>query len=179
MPQASRTRPRMKVSWGSRLKDRVGGFAMRWIALVLTAAVFAAQPATAGDKDQAGKKDTAAIERAFKEYGDFAVGGVWTIPGEKGGGRDFRVEWILGKSFLLTTETWGDHGSVSISGIDPATGLWKDWGFTSRGAAGTAIVERVGPGSWSFREELREKGVKGPDGYTLTKVAGDKIHVEG
>jgi hypothetical protein len=136
-------------------------------------------PLGSAEKEQAAEKEMTATEKAFKEYADLAVGGVWTTPDDKGGTRDFRSEWILGKTFLLTTATAGDDGSLSIQGIDPATGQWKQWGFDSLGGVGTVVVKRAGPGVWSFREEIRRRGgTLTTNRYTITKLGDDQSRAE-
>jgi hypothetical protein len=102
--------------------------------------------------------------KALKDFGDLAVGGVWTTTDRHGNKLEDRWEWILNTSFLkLTSKSGNKTTSLSLGGIDPATGRVTFWTFDDEG--------RVYKGIDTLDGESRAEG-QGPKGrYSLrTKV---------
>src|SRR5262249_24409936 len=72
---------------------------MRLLAVILVAGFAAGLYAAGGAKEE---KEVKPAE-AFKEWGDYFVGGVWTTTNAKGNKEMIRWEWILDKSFIRLT----------------------------------------------------------------------------
>ncbi|MET0224307.1 MAG: hypothetical protein ABW346_08020, partial [Terrimicrobium sp.] len=89
---------------------------MRLLAVTLVAGLVAGL--CAGSDDTAGNKDLKPTQ-AFKEWGDYFVGGVWTTTNARGKKEDIRWEWILDKSFIRLTWKIGEESREEIHGIDP------------------------------------------------------------
>jgi hypothetical protein len=88
---------------------------------------------------------------AFREWGDYMVGGVWTTTNAKGSKEEVRFERILDKSFIRGTWKSGDETREDVYGIDHATGRWTFWGFGSKGEVYTGVAESEKPGEWTYR----------------------------
>jgi hypothetical protein len=126
----------------------------------------------AGIDENAGTKDLKSAQ-AFKEWGDYFVGGVWTTTNARGKKEETRFEWILDKSFIRLTWNLGEESREEIHGIDPATGRWTLWGFDSKGRVYKGAGESTKPGEWNYRTSgqskdgplsIKHKDVKlGPD----------------
>jgi hypothetical protein len=130
---------------------------MRLLAATLVAGL--AVGLCAGGDDKAGKKDLKPAQ-AFKEWGDYFVGGVWTTTDARGKKEEVRFEWILDKSFIRLTWKIGEESREEIHGIDPATGQWTIWGFDSKGRAYKGVGESAKAGEWSYR--VSGQGKDGP-----------------
>src|SRR5262245_1244799 len=105
---------------------------MKLLAMILIVGLAAGL--CAGADETAGMKDLKSAQ-AFKEWGDYFVGGVWTTTNSRGKKEETRFEWILDKSFVRLTWKIGEDSREEIHGIDPATGQWTLWGFDSKGRA--------------------------------------------
>ena len=130
---------------------------MRLVAVTLVAGLAAGLCAVGDDK--AGNKDLKPSQ-AFKEWGDYFVGGVWTTTNARGEKEKIRWEWILDKSFIRLTWKIGEESREEIHGIDPATGQWTIWGFDSKGRAYKGIGESAKAGEWSY--QVSGQGKDGP-----------------
>jgi hypothetical protein len=117
-------------------------------------------------------------EKAFREYGDFFVGGVWTSTDSKGTKLEARWEWLLDKSFLQLTWSNSDETLHEINGIDPATGRWTVWGFDNKGVIYEGVTESAKAGEWTYR--LSGRGKAGPLSWKTkeVKLGADKTRLE-
>ena len=131
---------------------------MRLLAATLLAGLVAAG-LCAGGEDTAGEKDLKP-EQAFKEWGDYFVGGVWTTTNARGETEEMRCEWILDKSFIRLTWKIGDVSREEIHGIDPAIGRWTIAGFDSKGRVYRGFGGSEKAGEWSYR--VSGQGKDGP-----------------
>lgn len=109
----------------------------------------------AKDADPAKKaapRDRTAAEKAFKEWGDFLVGGVWVTTGTDGNAGQERFEWVLGESFLMLEWKYGKAGTLSFAGIDPKTGKLACWEFDDEGRVwkGTVTIDKD---EWTWSSE--------------------------
>src|SRR5215470_3257379 len=126
----------------------------------------------AGADDTTGAKDLKSTQ-AFKEWGDYFVGGVWSTTNAKGQKEESRWEWIADKSFIRLSWKIGEESREEIHGIDPATGQWTIWGFDSQGRVYKGVGTSGKAGEWSYRTSgqgkdgplsIKHKDVKlGPD----------------
>ena len=147
---------------------------LKFVMKLLAATLFAslAVGLCAGIDEKAGKKDLKSAQ-AFKEWGNYFVGGVWTTTNVRGKKEEIRWEWMLDKSFIRLTWKIGEESREEIHGIDPATGRWTLWGFDSKGRVYKGVGESTKPGEWSYRTSgqgkdgplsIKHKDVKlGPD----------------
>jgi hypothetical protein len=99
-------------------------------------------------------------EQAFKEWGDYFVGGVWTTTNARGKTEEMRCEWILEKSFIRLTWKIGDVSREEIHGIDPATGRWTIAGFDSKGRVYQGVGSSDKAGEWNY--SVSGQGKDGP-----------------
>ncbi|MBX9581082.1 MAG: hypothetical protein K2X87_12305 [Gemmataceae bacterium] len=106
--------------------------------------------AHAGGDDKASGKDKKA-EQAFKEWGDYFVGGVWTTTNAQGKKEEIRYERILDGAFIRLNWKIGDESREEVYGIDPATGQWTFWGFDSGGRTYKGVAEGGKAGEWTYR----------------------------
>ena len=132
---------------------------MRLLAAITVAGLAAALCASAGGDDQAGRKDAKSAQ-AFKEWGDYFVGGVWSATNAQGKQQELRCEWILDKSFVRLTWKIEGESTEHIHGIDPATGQWTIWGFDSKGRVYKSVGRSEKPGEWSYN--FSGQGKDGP-----------------
>jgi hypothetical protein len=121
---------------------------------------------------------SAPAEKAFKEYGDFVVGGVWTSTDAQGNKLENRWEWILDKTFLQLTQKSAEESFQEIHGIDPATGRWVYRGFTSKGRVWKGVAESAKAGEWTFQDS--GQGKAGPDSWKgkEVKLGADQTRLE-
>src|SRR5262245_39392223 len=73
---------------------------MRLLAATLITGLASGLCAGADDKPGTNKVKP---EQAFKEWGDYFVGGVWSTTNAQGKKEEARWEWILDKSFIQLT----------------------------------------------------------------------------
>ncbi len=140
-------------------------------ALLLTTTLAAADPTPA--------------EKAFTDYGNWQVGGVWAGSNAKGEKMESRYEWTLNKKFLVLHGKEGAGAFTEIAGIDPATGKWTVWGFGDQGLVYRGTVEAAKPGEYAYT--LSGTGPKGAFSWkgVETKVGEDESrtavseHIEG
>jgi hypothetical protein len=128
-------------------------------------------------KQQAGKQEMTAAERAFRELGDWEAGGVWESTGSDGSTSEERWEWVLNKSFLTNNWKIGKDTGLSIAGTDPATGKLACWEFDDQGRVwkGTITADKDAL-SWSSEGQ----GKKGRSTWKsrTTKVGPDEWRSE-
>jgi hypothetical protein len=127
--------------------------------LVAGMAVGLAAGLCAGGDGRAGEQGRKPAE-AFKEWGDYFVGGVWTTTNARGKTEAMRCEWILDKSFIRLTWKIGDESREEIHGIDPATGKWTIAGFDSKGRVYQGVGGSEKSGAWNYRSS--GQGQDGP-----------------
>jgi hypothetical protein len=117
-------------------------------------------------------------EKAFKEYGDFVAGGVWTSTDAQGNKLENRWQWILDKSFLQLTQMSSDESFQEIHGIDPATGQWAYWGFTTKGRLWKGVAENTKAGEWMFRDSGQGKTGSNSWKGKEVKLGADQTRLE-
>src|SRR5262249_10149498 len=100
-----------------------------------------ARPTSGTQTAAVAKKDMTPAEKAFQEYGDYWVGGVWTTTTAQGMKGEWRYQWILDRFFLQLNGKEGNDSSHEIYGIDPVTQQWTFWGFDNKGRVYRATVE--------------------------------------
>jgi hypothetical protein len=127
--------------------------------ILATLVVGLAAGLCAGGDGQAGAQDLKPAQ-AFREWGDYFVGGVWTTTDASGKTEEMRCEWILDKSFVRLTWKIGDESREEIHGIDPATGQWTIAGFDSKGRVYKGVAQSGKAGEWSYR--VSGQGKDGP-----------------
>ena len=147
---------------------------MRFMVAALVAGLAAST--YAGD-DKAGEKNPKAAQ-AFKEWGDYFLGGVWTTTNAQGKKEEIRWERILDKAFIRLTWKVGAESREEIHGLDPVTGQWTFWGFDSSGRTYTGVGESVKAGEWSYRSA--GQGKNGPNSSKTkdVKVGADEERFE-
>jgi hypothetical protein len=137
--------------------------------MVTTTAMVLAASLLAGD---------IASEKAFRAWGHYSVGGVWSTTDSQGNKQEARHEWILDKAFLQLTWKGGDDSLHEIHGIDPATGRWTCWGFDNKGRVWKGGVESEKSGEWTFHSS--GQGKAGPKSWKcrIIKLGADKVRLE-
>src|SRR5262249_33719001 len=117
---------------------------MRLVALTLVVGLVVTLAARPQEKKEGGKKADSAAEKAFRERGDYLVGGVWITTDSAGNTNQERWEWALDKSFLMLNWKIDKDTGISFAGIDPATGQLACWEFDDKGRVwkGTVTIEK-------------------------------------
>jgi hypothetical protein len=136
--------------------------------LVLAASILAANVLAA---------DTPA-EKAFKEWADFNVGGVWTSTDAQGKKATERCEWILNKTFVLCTHDDEESSYMEVHGIEPVSGKWTWWTFESTGTVWKGTGESDKEGSWSYQGTGNGKAGANLWKSRTTKLAADRFSAE-
>jgi hypothetical protein len=150
---------------------------MRCITFALAIGLVVGPPAGAADKEPARKELTAA-EKAFRDNGEFIVGGSWSGTDAKGNEFKVHAEWILNKSFVRTVGEFAGDAYTEIHGIDPVSGRYTYWGFDSKGRVWKGVVETSKPGEWMLRESGQGKAGAESAKYKVVRLGKDKYRLE-
>lgn len=123
--------------------------------------------------------DATPTDKAFREWGDYFVGGTWTATDARGDKFSSRGEWILNKSFVkVSWQITGDAGE-SVTGIDPATGKVHSWGFDNKGRTWSVAVTIKVPGEWIEEGPGTARGgLRNAWKMKATKLGPDKHKVD-
>lgn len=117
-------------------------------------------------------------EQAFKAWGDYLVGGVWTTKTPDNRTTELQIEWILNRKFIQIVANDSLAPWMEIHGIDPATGAHRYWGWAADGAMTMGEVTSAKQGEWHYRERNRAKNFQTATRYTVTKQSSDRLLAE-
>ncbi len=152
---------------------------MRLLAMALLVGLAVALPVGEAQEKAGGGKGQAAVEKTFRGWGDFLVGGVWSGTNASGEKVEDRWEWVLDKSFLKLSWKSGKDTGISLAGIDPTTGKLACWEFDDKGRVwkGTVVIEK--PGVWVWSSTGQSKSGR-PSSWKsrATRVSPDEIRGE-
>ncbi|TWU28783.1 hypothetical protein [Novipirellula artificiosorum] len=102
-------------------------------------------------------------EDAFKAWGNYAVGGVWTPEGDETNTVHY-YQWVEDQKLLKLTTHSDSESSVCMIGVDPTTDQMTWWGFPKDGKVIVSRTDSPKPGSFSH------------DWFNASD--GSKLHIE-